>query len=83
LTLRLTNERGGEVVTVERELTNGFEILQTPSLADGQYTLTAMARVAAQELCSDPILFLVKQMPWEGNELGMTDAVFPPSSRSG
>ncbi len=77
-TLRLKDGRGREILAVERPFSEHIARLETPPLPAGIYAFAAAVTVGGQELNAEPIHFLVKEFPWEGNILGITDEVFPP-----
>ncbi len=77
-TVRLTGGDGRKILSVEGTLDGTMHSLKTPQLPDGVYTLRAAVTVNGEELRSAPVVFLAASFPWENNQLGVTDEVFPP-----
>ncbi len=77
-TIELTDTDGKTVVKTERAFSDKTENIETPKLADGMYKLSAVVSVDGKELRSEPVPFESARFPWEGNELGITNEIFPP-----
>ncbi len=76
--LSLMDGNGKEVLKVERPFSDKMEKLEVPPLAGGTYKFAAVVSVGGKELRSEPVTFEAEKFAWEGNELGVTDEIFPP-----
>ncbi|MDX9868543.1 MAG: DUF6067 family protein [Kiritimatiellia bacterium] len=77
-TLRLADEAGKTVMAFEGRVDGQVRRIETPRLAEGVYALSADVAVGGKALKSAPVYFLAAGLPWEGNTLGVTNAVFEP-----
>ncbi|MFA6567020.1 MAG: glycoside hydrolase domain-containing protein [Victivallales bacterium] len=78
VTLELADGNGKEILRVDRDFNEKLEKLETPKLADGAYTLSVVVNIDGKELKSEPWTFESKQFPWQANDLGISNEIFPP-----
>ncbi len=77
-TLRLSDGAGKAVMTFDGRVDGQTRRIETPRLAEGVYSLNADVAVGGKVLKASPVYFLAAGLPWEGNTLGVTNAVFEP-----
>ncbi|MFO8015110.1 MAG: DUF6067 family protein [Phycisphaerae bacterium] len=76
--VRLVDDDGREILSVEGTLDGAIRRIETPDLPDGVYMLRASVMGDGKTLHSTPVAFLAASFAWEDNQLGVTDEVFPP-----
>ena len=77
--LALRNANGKVLLRSERGLTTDEESLALPDLPDGRYELAATAfGTDGQSRPGEVFAFRRQHFAWEGNQLGITDQVYPP-----
>ncbi len=72
--LQVRDEKGELVFSADASLMAEDQHFKLPELASGNYALNL--KIGDRE--TDPLVLKRQRFAWEGNDLGMTDEVFPP-----